>query len=925
MKIFRRLSFAFVVLGAGIGLRAQTDRIAGPIDSTQLVALNGNLRPATLRRTDLGRPAADFSLPAMTLFLQPSAGQHAELLRLLDQQQNPASALYHAWLTPEEYADRFGLSSNDVAAVAAWLRGSGFTVSRISRSRTWIAFGGTARQAEAAFHTEIHHYVLAGTTHFGNAAEPSIPAALAGVVSGLEGLDDLAAEQTEATSATGVHTLAPDDLAVIYDIAPLYQAGIDGTGQKIAIVGASDFNASALADVAQFRSKYNLPPNVPQVVRDTGYPDPGITGSLGEAHLDLEWVGAVARNAQITFVYSNSFIHALTYAVDNAVAPVVSMSANVGCEAANTAASMAFYQGIARQANAQGMTWVISGSDAGPASCDGNGASLAVSGLGVRFPASVPEVTAVGGLEFDEQAGAGPYWSATNTSNGASALSYIPEMVWNDAVSLNALWAGGGGQSIYFPKPAWQTGPGVPNDGVRDVPDVAMAASFSHDGFNTINGGANNVSGGTSAAAPVFAGVLTLLNHYLVSKGIQAKPGLGNINPNLYRLASGGAFHDITLGSNIVPCGVGTLNCPGGTMGFSAGPGYDLASGLGSVDVAKLLSLWTSQPAASSAVVVSANPNPVYQQPPDAQGNQWSTQITLREEAGVATTLTGVTINGVSASLFGNATIPALGSITGTFKFANLTVPQVMTFGFTGKDASGQTWSQQIAVTFDTANVALTIGGVANAASYTQVFAPGMLLYVAGTELGTVDQIASAVPFLGFMGDVSATINGLEAPLYYVSPTQLDIQIPYEVAAGPATLIVTSLGQAAAFKFTVGAAAPGIFAATDGSLVPTASASRGGALAMYITGQGAVSPAVATGAAPSSTTPLSQLPAPVLPVTVTVGGITAPLRFVGIPPGLVGVTQINFDIPQNAPTGPQPLVVKVGTVSSAPVTITVVQ
>ncbi|HTX37163.1 MAG TPA: protease pro-enzyme activation domain-containing protein, partial [Bryobacteraceae bacterium] len=921
MPIPYRFAFTLLLLSAAGGLSAQTDRITAPVDSSRIVTLSGNLRPATLRQNDQGRVSGDFPLPAMTLFLSPSASQHSDLVQLLGQQQNPASPQYHHWLTPEEYADRFGLSPNDLAAVTGWLRSQGFSIHRASRSRTWIAFSGTARQAENAFHTEIHRYTLAGKSHFSNATEPSIPVALAGVVSGMEGLDDLAPEQPEATSSTGVHTLAPDDLATIYDIASVYQSGIDGAGQKIAVAGATDFNAAALADVAQFRSKFNLVANVPQLIFDTDYPDPGVTGSLGEAHLDLDWVGSIARNAQILYVYSNSFIHALTYAVDNNLAPVITMSANDGCESANTAASMSFYQGIAQQANAQGITWVISGSDAGPASCDANGATLAVSGLAVRFPASVPEVTAVGGLEFDETAGTGSYWSATNTANGASALSYMPEMVWNDAVALNLLWAGGGGQSIYFPKPAWQAGPGVPNDGVRDVPDVAMAASFSHDGYQTIQGGSTVITGGTSAAAPVFAGILTLLNHYLVSKGIQSKPGLGNINPNLYRLAgaASGAFHDITLGNNIVPCGVGTLDCPNGTMGFSAGPGYDLASGLGSVDVAKLLSLWTSQPPASSAVVVSANPNPVYQQTPDAQGNQWSTEITLSEEAGVGTTLTGFTINGASSNLsaFSSTTIPPLGSVTATVKFATMTVPSVVVFGFSGQDASGQKWSQQISVSFDTANTALSIGGVANAASYQKVFAPGMLLYVAGAELSPVAQIASAVPFLGLMGDVTASINGLVAPLYYVSPTQLDIQIPYEVPAGSATLTVTSLGQAATFKFTVGAAAPGIFAAGDGTLVPSASGPRGGALAMFITGQGAVSPAVATGAAPAATTPLSQLPAPVLPVQVTVGGQPATLLFVGIPPGLVGVTQINFEIPQNAPTGPQPVVVTVGTVASA--------
>jgi subtilase family serine protease len=282
-------------------------------------------------------------------------------------------------------------------------------------------------------------------------------------------------------------------------------------------------------------------------------------------------------------------LHAALYAVDHNVAPVMSMSANNGCEAANTPANITFYQGIALEANAQGMTWVVSGGDAGPAACDANGAAIATSGLSVRFPASIPEVTAVGGTEFDE--GTGNYWSSTNTPNGASALSYIPEMVWNDDVALSLLWAGGGGSSILFPKPAWQAGPGVPSDNARHMPDLAMAASFYHDGYYIVKNGAASITGGTSASAPVFAGVLVLLNHYLVTNKIISTPGLGNVNPTLYQLANATrtVFHDITVGNNIVICVTGTPNCPSGTMGFSAAPGYDLTSGLGSVNVAQLL------------------------------------------------------------------------------------------------------------------------------------------------------------------------------------------------------------------------------------------------------------------------------------------------------------------------------------------------
>jgi subtilase family serine protease len=434
-------------------VRAQANRITAPIDLA---------RPTTLRKNDRGSVEEDFPLPAMTLFFKRSAGQQADLRQLLEDQQNPGSPLYRRWLTPEMFGDRFGLSADDSAAMANWLRSQGFVVNQAARSRTWIAFSGTARQIQGAFHTEIHHYLLDGKSDFANAAEPSIPAALAEIVSGMYGLDDLSPEPVEArmTSSDNMHTLAPDDLATIYDIAPLYQSGIDGSGQTIAVMGGSQFDASGLADVAAFRSQVHLPPNVPQIISATGYPEPGVTDN-SEAHLDIEWAGAIARNAKILFVSADTFLDAVLFAVDNNLAPVITMSANNGCEAANMPATISSFQAVAQQANAQGMTWVVSGSDAGPASCDPNGAPIAMSGLGVRFPASIPEVTAVGGTEFNEQSGS--YWSTTNTGNGASALSYILEMVWNDAAALSALWAGGGGASFYFQKPVWQAGPGVPN------------------------------------------------------------------------------------------------------------------------------------------------------------------------------------------------------------------------------------------------------------------------------------------------------------------------------------------------------------------------------------------------------------------------------------------------------------------------------
>jgi uncharacterized protein (TIGR03437 family) len=349
---------------------------------------------------------------------------------------------------------------------------------------------------------------------------------------------------------------------------------------------------------------------------------------------------------------------------------------------------------------------------------------------------------------------------------------------------------------------------------------------------------------------------------------------------------------------------------------------------LGSIDVAQLLNQWNSQPAAGSEVVVSATPNPVYQQAPDAQGNRWTTTITLTDEAGLGTTLTSFAINGANRdviSTFGSAAMPAQGSLTAIVKFTDLSVPAVMVFGFTGMDASGQAWTRQISIPFETASTPISISAVTNAASHDQAFAPGMLLYVTGSQLSPIVQVASSVPLSMSMsmGEVSASINGLAAPLYYVSPGALYIQIPYEVPPGNATLRVLSEGQVAIFSFTVRAAAPGIFTAMDGSLIPLAHGARGDTLSLCITGQGAVSPAVATGDAPSAATALSHLPAPTLPVSLTIGGVPAPLIFIGVPPGVVGVTLINFQIPLDAPLGPQPVVVTVGDVPSAPATLTV--
>jgi subtilase family serine protease len=441
---------------------------------------------------------------------------------LLAAQRDPSSPSFHNWLTPEQYADRFGLSTTDLARVTAWLRSAGFTVEYTARGRDWIAFSGTAAQVEAALHTSVHRYAIGGETHFAVATEPVIPSELKPLVATILGLNDFYPKsmlKPAFTSPSGVlasPSLAPGDLTTIYDINPLHQQGVDGTGQKIVIVGQ---HSVQLSDIQQFRDNYGLgAAKITLVQNGTPGTDPG---AQIEADLDLEWAGAIAPNAMLIYVYGADAGTAALYAIDQNLAPVVSMSFGL-CEADIQGSAPLQYEVEAKKGNALGITWIASSGDQGAAACD-YGATVAANGLAVNFPASVPEITAAGGAEFGE--GNGSYWSATNNANGGSALGYIPEIAWNDTIAWDvfetgpSLAATGGGVSILYPKPSWQVGPGVPADGQRDVPDIALAASNLHDPYNIVNSGQTIQVGGTSAATPVFAGMLRLLNQSLKQNG----------------------------------------------------------------------------------------------------------------------------------------------------------------------------------------------------------------------------------------------------------------------------------------------------------------------------------------------------------------------------------------------------------------------
>jgi uncharacterized protein (TIGR03437 family) len=648
------LGAALIGLSAG-DLYAQADRIHGQIDYSRMVRLTDYVHPSARVENDLGPADPSLEISYATVHLKASSYQHAALEKLLVEQQDPSSANYHRWLSPEEYGDRFGLSLADIGRVRDWLEAQGLKVHDVARGRRWITFSGSAVTVGRSFRTEFHRYLTDGAVHFANATAPSVPEALAEVVAGIEGLNDFDAVRVgepprsprpDYTNSAGSHYLSPDDIATIYDLNPLYAAGFDGSGQSIAIVGTASID---LAPVRNYRTTFKLPARDPKMML-VGT-DPGPSDTSDEAYLDLELCSGVARNANLIYVYARSSATAAQYAVDQRVAPVITESYGT-CEPASTTTLRA----VAQQANAEGITWLASTGDVGAAGCERQSRlQQASKGLAVQSPSSIPEVTAVGGTEFDE--GDGTYWNRTN-SNNKSVLSYIPERAWNDSVQDHNLVSSTGGASIFYSKPWWQSGPGVPNDGVRDVPDVSMSASASHDAYLIYSprGSGLYAQGGTSAATPVFASVVAILNQYLISKGVLSQPGLGNINPTLYRLAQTApqVFHDVVNGDNIVPCVQSTPDCVDGWLGYAAGPGYDMATGLGSVDVYNLATNWSSGTATTTTVTAS---------PAATASNGDTVQLTATVKCSAGTPVGDVTFL-VNDTPLGSATLSAK---SGTF------------------------------------------------------------------------------------------------------------------------------------------------------------------------------------------------------------------------------------------------------------------
>jgi subtilase family serine protease len=593
-------------------------RLAGDWRSSPGVVIPGSQPPAVNESTDLGPAPAGTRLDRMLLLLEPSTPQRQALDAELADQLDPKSSDYHHWLTTGAFADAYANSRPDVNAIASWLESHGFAAAPLPSGRGWIEFSGTVAQVEEAFQTRVHAIATASGTRPVLVEAIAVPGALRPLIHGLVSLDGViaapamtapepiagsTAELARTTSALQAKALSPQLAAQLLHLDSLQTSGVNGKGETIAIAARSNVETR---DVAEFRATFGLTASALQIVPNGA--DPGRTSDEAEAVLSAAWAGAAAPGAQILLVpagttsATDGLDLSLAAIVDEAVAHTVAVGFSA-CEASLSEARQAFYAAVYRQAAAEGMAIVAAAGDNGASACQATGAGAANTGYGVNALASTPWNTSVGVAALAESG---------TTADGHSLAG------WSPVSAADPANAGGGGKSLLYSAPAWQPLPAQDSTGAggyaRLMPDVALptavdsglnrglAYCLSRSATGSVSsGGCVAVrSGGSAAAAAMFAGIASLL---------AAKDGpQGNLAPELYELSRrGGIFNDVQEGSNKLFCAAGSTECDAiGQIGFTAVAGYDMATGLGSVDAQKLVSAWAT-PEATGTGAASVN------------------------------------------------------------------------------------------------------------------------------------------------------------------------------------------------------------------------------------------------------------------------------------------------------------------------------
>ncbi len=592
--------------------------ISQQIDETHMVTLAGNTRFEATSRNDRGRVAPDFALEHMLLQLKRAPELEQQFAQHIESLTDKNSPNYRHWMSAAEQGRRYGLAQQDVDAVSGWLKSKGLAVNYVYPNRMVIDFSGTAAQINAAFHTEIHYLEVSGKRHYANMSDPQIPEALAPAITGVVSMHNFkphADNRLRTTNYTfsgcgsNCYALVPADFQTIYNLSPVYSGGIYGQGETVVVV--EDTNTFS-TDWTTYQSTFGLTTYGGTLT--TVHPDdagnctnPGTNGDDIEADLDAEMVTAGAPGASVEVAScSDTATFGGLLAIQNLISagnppPIISMSYGV-CEVLNGAASNASFNTAFQSAAAAGVSVFVSAGDDGASSCARdftNGNSYAYPGIGITGWGDSIYNVSVGGTDFEDlynalEGGAAQstYWSSTNSATYGSALSYIPEIPWNDSCASYLVYnvegfsasagttgfcnsttgeeflstgAGSGGPStcatgvgnasyLYdenttckgYAKPSWQRGIfGNPADGVRDIPDVSLFASNGIWGHyvvicasDTASGGTSCKGvpstwagvGGTSASAPLMAAIQALVDQ---KWNIRA----GNPNPTYYAIA----------------------------------------------------------------------------------------------------------------------------------------------------------------------------------------------------------------------------------------------------------------------------------------------------------------------------------------------------------------------------------------------------
>jgi len=517
--------------------------VTQPIDDAITVELAGNVRPEAIAANDRGAVDDARVLDHIQLLLNRPAETEAALVRVIDELHDPKSPQFHAWLTVDQFTARYGPAASDLQAITAWLSGHGFIINGVHGGNLFIDITGTAAQVRDTFHTEIHVLDVGGVSHIANMTDPRIPAALADAVIGIVSLHDFRPhtnfkpKYTFNIPGNGVfEAVVPGDLATIYNLNPLFAAGISGQGQTVVVI--EDADVYSAKDITSFRKKFGLSSYTSGSFSQehpaprsgkSNCSDPGIVpGAESEATLDAEWAGAAAPSAAIvaascadTAVTFGGLI-ALQNLIDGSKPPAIVSISYGECEAENGETANAAYVKTYQQAVALGTSVFVSSGDEGAVSCDADQYN-AVHGIGVSGFASTPYNVAVGGTDFGDSYANdnSKYWSTKNSSTYESARSYIPEIPWDDSCANSLVFknlgftsgygsngacnsqsgedylgttSGSGGPSQCSggkpsipgvvsgtckgtPKPSWQVVDGNPADGVRDIPDVSLFAA----------------------------------------------------------------------------------------------------------------------------------------------------------------------------------------------------------------------------------------------------------------------------------------------------------------------------------------------------------------------------------------------------------------------------------------------------------------